>query len=130
MLIPTTRPVESASAPPELPGLRAASVWMTFSTSRLARPSREAIDRPSADTTPAVTVPANPSGLPIAMTSWPTLSREASPNGAAIVAPSTRTTARSDSGSRPTTRNGRSWPSTNVAVPPSAPLTTWADVTR
>ena len=69
VLIPTTRPAESASAPPELPGLSAASVWMTFSTSRFARPSREGIDRPSAETTPAVTVPAKPSGLPMAMTS-------------------------------------------------------------
>ena len=48
---------ESASAPPELPGLSAASVWMTFSTSRLAWPSRAASDRPSALTTPAVTEP-------------------------------------------------------------------------
>ena len=82
VLIPTTRPRESASAPPELPGLSAASVWMTFSTSRVARPSRVASERPSALTTPAVTVPANPSGLPIATTSWPTRSRAASPNGA------------------------------------------------
>ena len=36
VLMPMTRPRTSASAPPELPGLRAASVWMTFSTSRLA----------------------------------------------------------------------------------------------
>ena len=55
--MPMTRPRESASAPPELPGLSAASVWMTFSTSRLDRPSRVDSDRPSALTTPAVTVP-------------------------------------------------------------------------
>ena len=121
---------ESASAPPELPGLSAASVWITFSTRRLARPSRDVIDRPSAETTPAVTVPAKPSGLPIAMTSWPTLSRPASPSGAATVEPSTRITARSESGSRPTTRKSRSLPSTKVAVPVSAPATTWAEVTR
>ena len=48
VLIPTTRPRTSASAPPELPGFRAASVWMTFSTSRLAWPSRAASERPSA----------------------------------------------------------------------------------
>ena len=73
----------SASAPPELPGLSAASVWITFSTSRLAWPSRAASERPRALTTPAVTEPAKPSGLPIATTSWPTRSRAASPNGAA-----------------------------------------------
>ena len=77
VLMPTTRPRESASAPPELPGLSAASVWMTFSTSRLARPSRVASERPSALTTPAVTVPAKPSGLPMATTSWPTRNRSA-----------------------------------------------------
>src|SRR5579862_2449982 len=130
VLMPTTRPRESASAPPELPGLRAASVWMTFSTSRLERPSRVARDRPRALTTPAVTVPANPSGLPIATTSWPTRSRAASPSRAAGRLPSARTTARSDSGSRPTTRSSRSVPSTNAATPRSEPATTWADVTR
>ena len=43
VLIPTTWPRPSASAPPELPGLSAASVWMTFSTMRPAareRPER------------------------------------------------------------------------------------------
>ena len=34
VLIPTTRPRPSASAPPELPGFSAASVWITFSTRR------------------------------------------------------------------------------------------------
>ena len=62
--------------------MSAASVWMTFSTSRLACPSRAASERPRALTTPAVTEPAKPSGLPIATTSWPTRSRAASPNGA------------------------------------------------
>ena len=66
---PDQRPRESASAPPELPGLSAASVWMTFSISRFDRPSRVGSERPSALTTPAVTVPAKPSGLPIATTS-------------------------------------------------------------
>ena len=122
VLMPTTRPRESASAPPELPGLSAASVWMTFSTRRLVRPSRVPSDRPSAETTPAVTVPANPSGFPMATTSWPTLSRAASPSGAGGgLPPVVRMTARSDSGSRPTTSNGSSSPSTNVAVPRSAP---------
>ena len=34
VLMPITRPRRSARAPPELPGLSAASVWMTFSTTR------------------------------------------------------------------------------------------------
>jgi hypothetical protein len=69
VLIPTTRLRPSASAPPELPGLSAASVWITFSTRWPAEPDRVGSDRPSADTTPAVTVPAKPIGLPIATTS-------------------------------------------------------------
>ena len=37
----------------------------------MVRPLTERIERPSADTTPAVTVDSKPSGLPIATTSWP-----------------------------------------------------------
>ena len=66
VLIPTTRPAESTSGPPELPGFSATSVWMTFS---ISRPVRLRSDRPSALTTPADTVDWKPSGLPIATTS-------------------------------------------------------------
>ena len=83
VLTPTTRARLSARAPPELPGLRAASVWMTSSTTRRARPRPTGSERPSAETTPAVTEPARPKGLPIATTSWPTVSRSASPSVAA-----------------------------------------------
>ena len=74
VLMPTTRECASASAPPEFPGLSAASVWITSSTSRAAAPLRVGSDRPTALTTPAVTEPASPSGLPTATTSWPTTS--------------------------------------------------------
>ena len=57
VLTPTTRPRPSTSAPPELPGFSAASVWMTLSTTRCAAPERTGSERPSADTTPAVTEP-------------------------------------------------------------------------
>ena len=40
VLIPTTRAAPSTSAPPELPGLSAASVWITFSTMRRGPPRR------------------------------------------------------------------------------------------
>lgn len=65
---------------------------------RTARPrSVTGIDRPSALTTPAVTVPVRPSGLPTATTSCPTCSRFASPSRAgAGVFPDARTTARSE----------------------------------
>src|SRR5437763_1412029 len=39
VLTPTSRPRPSTRAPPELPGLRAASVWITSSTIRLAEPA-------------------------------------------------------------------------------------------
>ena len=101
VLIPTTRPLPSTSAPPELPGLSAASVWMTSSTIRVVSPERVGSERPSADTTPAVTEPAKPCGLPIATTSWPTRSAAASPSSAGRwSSPSARSTARSESGVR------------------------------
>ena len=62
-------PRESTSGPPELPGLSAASVCITLS---IAGPSASRSDRPSAWTTPAVTVYWKPNGLPIATTSCPT----------------------------------------------------------
>ena len=45
VLIPITRACESASAPPELPGLSAASVWITLSTTRPARNGQRAAER-------------------------------------------------------------------------------------
>ena len=63
VLMPTTSPVVATSGPPEFPGLSAASVWMTSS---MSRPLWARKDRPSAETTPAVTVDSKPNGLPIA----------------------------------------------------------------
>src|SRR5438105_3154531 len=54
---PTTRPSDVTSGPPELPGFKDASVWMTSS---INRPEYERSERPSALTTPAVTVYWNP----------------------------------------------------------------------
>ena len=63
---PMTSPRESSSGPPELPGLSAASVCITSSMSLPECARRE---RPSALTTPAVTVHSKPYGLPMAMAS-------------------------------------------------------------
>src|SRR5215217_5984546 len=116
VLIPTTLPEASASGPPELPGFIAASVWMTFS---IRRPLSPLIERPSALTTPAVTLRWNPSGLPMATTSCPT--------------------ARSLGGSSPRTSAGTGDPPESVTSMPPEPLlrpsallkprTTWALVT-
>ncbi len=57
VLIPTTSPDAETSGPPELPGLSAASVWITSSINRPLRPRSE---RPRAETTPAVTVELEP----------------------------------------------------------------------
>ena len=108
VLTPITLPRPSASAPPELPGLSAASVWITLSITRTPRPAAAGSARPSAETTPAVTEPSNPCGLPIATTSWPTRRRSASPRSAGVSSsPSARTTARSESGSVPATVNAQ-----------------------
>ena len=53
------------SGPPELPGFRAASVWIRSS---ISRPVLERRERPSAEITPLVTVASKPSGLPMATT--------------------------------------------------------------
>src|SRR6266699_2480589 len=60
---PMTSPCEFTSGPPELPGFSAASVWMMLS---MRRPDCARTERPSALTTPAVTVCWNPYGLPMA----------------------------------------------------------------
>ena len=124
VLMPTTSPAADTSGPPELPGLRAASVWMTSS---ISRPEVARSDRPSAETMPAVTVDSKPSGLPIATTSWPRLRALELPSVAAGVpaGSSVRSSARSVSGSSPSTL-ASAWP------PPAkerrtrrTPPTTW-----
>ncbi len=72
VLMPITSPRDDTNGPPELPGLSAASVWITSS---IIRPVRARSERPSAEMTPAVTVHSKPSGLPMAATSWPRRSR-------------------------------------------------------
>ena len=123
-LMPITRPRLSTSGPPELPGLRATSVWMTFSISRPERPRSE---RPSAETTPADTVLWKPSGLPMAMAICPTRTPSESPSSATGRPPAAAwITARSVAGSAPTSRAGQLLPSVKVTVISAAPSTTWA----
>jgi hypothetical protein len=56
-LIPITLPPASISGPPELPGLMAASVWMT---SEIVKPFGALICRCSAEMIPDVTVRSRP----------------------------------------------------------------------
>src|SRR6476660_206349 len=72
VLMPTTAPVASTSAPPELPGLIAASVWMASMTATVSPVPSRRTGRCSALTIPVVTVPARPSGEPMAITLSPT----------------------------------------------------------
>ena len=63
VFMPISRPAESSSGPPELPGLIAASVWIA---PRMRRRVTDSISRSSALTMPRVSVRCRPKGLPIA----------------------------------------------------------------
>jgi len=112
VLTPTTSPRPLSSGPPELPGLSAASVWIT---SGISRPVPARMLRPSALTMPAVTVCSKPSGLPMATAISPRRSSAERPNGRGASEPrdmaSMHSTARSVSGSSPTDRASNSRPS-------------------
>ena len=122
--MPINSPFVLMSAPPELPGLIDASVWMKSSYG----PSP--ITRPLALMMPVVTVCSRPYGLPIAMTDSPTSSRAESPRGTtgSPLASTFRST-RSVRGSRPSTVAGSSRPSASVTRMSLAPSTTWLLVT-
>jgi hypothetical protein len=123
VLTPITRPAESSSGPPEFPGFKGASVWMTLS---MSRPDPARRDRPRALTTPVVTVHWKPYGLPMATTSCPGRRERDVPRGAACRPWAfTRTTARSVLGSSPTIWAPRRLPSLSVTSTRSAPFTTW-----
>ena len=98
---PITRPWMSASAPPELPGLIGALVWIVFG--RMMPPPSLAL-RPSALTMPWVTLELRPSGLPIAIAMSPTRSFDESANAAGRrpAELGTLITARSSAGNVPT----------------------------
>ena len=66
--MPIKLPFSLIRAPPELPGLMAASVWIKFSYSLIPT-----FDLPLALTIPYVTVWIKPNGLPTAITSSPSL---------------------------------------------------------
>ena len=93
----------------------------------MVRPLTERIERPSADTTPAVTVDSNPSGLPIATTSWPRRRFFELPSAAKcrFREASARSSARSVSGSTPSTRASVTPPSLSRILICFDEPTTW-----
>ena len=97
--IPMTRPWMSTSAPPELPGLIAALVWMRLG-SEMPLPSWPV--RPSALTMPSVTELDRPSGLPTASVIAPTWSLALSAKTAGAGLTGIEITARSLAGKLPT----------------------------
>ncbi len=128
-LMPITRPAASMSGPPELPGLMAASVWMTLS---IWNPLGAFIWRWSAETIPAVAVRSRANGLPIATTGSPTRTLEESPKATGWSWSAGRSTLRramSVDSSLPTTCAGTAeelsaLPSWTVTL--LEPFTTWA----
>ena len=129
-LIPMTRPLASSSGPPELPGLSAASVWITLS---IAKPLGAVSRRWSAETTPVVSVRSSPNGLPIATVGSPTRTEPESPRSSGVSSrsspsTSTRSSARSVSASFPTSVAATVWWSENVTRISVAASTTCAFV--
>jgi hypothetical protein len=128
VLMPMTLPSMLRSGPPELPGLMEASVWMKSVKVRPA--SFDGTDRPSAETTPVVTVPLRPNGLPTATTVSPIMRSDDVPMfAAARPVALTRRTATSLSGSTPISVAGSCEPSLKLTVIRDAPSTTWLFVT-
>ena len=129
VLMPMTRPLASSSGPPLLPGLIAASVWsrLVSVTGWPVTSSWTVMVRPVADRMPLVTVSVNvPSGLPIAITVWPTWSDEASPMTAGL-SPVVWTLMRARSWSVDcvTMVAGNCSPSASSTVSDWLPATTW-----
>ena len=122
LLIPTTSPSAFTSAPPLLPGLMAASVWI-----RLNLRSPISMLRFKELITPTVTLPRNskPSGLPMAMAGSPTCRVSLSPNSATVRSlASILTTAKSVAGSAPKTLPFTLRPSAKLTMISEAPSTT------
>jgi hypothetical protein len=126
---PINRAEQSTRAPPLLPGLIAASVWMAEASSAVPASDGTRTVRPRALTIPVVTVLDSPSGAPSAMTGWPTDNRAEEPISMVCSdrATSTFRTARSVSGSRPVIRAGTVTPSSNTT--PTCPSDPAGEIT-
>ncbi len=112
VLMPMTSPSILHSGPPLFPRLIAASVWIRFWKVRPCMANPCSPSRPRALTWPKETEPSNPRGLPMAMANSPTLTLSESPSvrGARGSFAWILITARSVSGSVPTTSASYSLP--------------------
>jgi hypothetical protein len=121
--IPATCPRSLISGPPELPGLTAASNWMSPAMS----PARCRVStRSRAETTPLVVVAVSPSGLPTATTSSPTARPPPSTAGTSVSGSfAGARVAMSCRGSLAETVAADSVPSAKVSLTALAPSTTW-----
>ena len=134
VLTPISRPPQSTSGPPLLPGLIDASVCTApMSRAVTPLPAGTSTVRSSAATMPAVTVLDRPSGAPSATTGCPTRTSSELPRGIGVTwwSVSTSSTARSVSGSRPTIVAGTVTESSNwTSTSPSGAATeiTWSFV--
>ena len=127
VLMPIRSPSMSTSAPPELPGLMAASVWMKDPESEMPVSVRF-----SAEMMPLVTVWPTPNGLPIASTRSPTCCCSLSSIGrVGRRSPtfSSLSTAMSERASASTTVAGNSRRSFSTTLIAWAPSMTWLLVT-
>src|SRR5271169_2109887 len=129
---PIICPLALKSGPPELPGLMGALNWITSAIEKLPAVT-SVIVLPSWLTTPTVSEPDRPNGLPIAATGFPTLTEldDESVSGwnSEAGAVGTLTIARSLYGSVPTTEAGYASPFQKMTVMLVAPSTTWKFVT-
>ena len=120
VLMPISSPRRLTSAPPELPGLIDASVWMKF-----WKPSPGRLLRPTAETMPEVTVWPTPNGLPTATTKSPTRSwSEFASDSAVSFSAGIFISATSVSASEPRNSAFSSRPSASVTDTSSAPSIT------
>ena len=133
VLMPISLPCASTRAPPELPGLTAASVWMKLSTGKTSRAVfglSNWMSRALADTMPAVTVLVRSKGLPTASTQSPTRTSSLFPHdNASSPSASMRRTAMSVAGSLPINSAENDRLSLSPISMASAPSMTWWLVT-
>ena len=122
---PISSPCPLTSAPPELPGLIDASVWIRSPRTPVCPPRVRLV----AETMPVVTVPSRPNGLPMATVVSPTVASSVANGTVGRSTASICRTATSVVGSVPTTWASWVSPLGRVTWTATASATTWLLVT-